>query len=250
MPAPVFAALFAFGLVVLVRLQARALAIAVPILWLEMIVMGWLKRYPFLDLRTSNFLLVSSLIVVVIGAIGLVMAVQRLPIVTSSAAAVLVAAVMIVLFTIGFFGYLDRLHLPPEDVRSEVQVVAERLRPGDVILVDQAANFGFSYYWPHSHVTFRRDDSGQGFSTQVKGLGAIYVQGRTFDDVLGALREANTRLQKSGGQAHLYIVRTHLSGGDVANWHRAFATLGLDPRLERVGNDPLAVLEPAPAQPS
>ena len=250
MPAPVFILLGAIGLAMLVRLRARAAAIAMPILWLEMLVMGRLQRYPFLDLRTSNFLLISSLVVAVLGAIGIVGFVRRLPIVTSVAASVVVVLIFAVLFTVGFFGYLDRLHLPAEDVRSEVLAVAGLRRPNDVILVDQAANFGFAYYWPHGHVTFHRDDSGQGFATQVSGLGAIYIDGRTFDDVLAGLREAAERLQRAGGTTRLYIIRTHLSVGDVANWHRVFATLGVAPVQDRVGNDPLLVLAPQTPPPA
>ena len=77
MPPGAFIALFVLGIVMLVRLQARALAIALPLMWLEMAIIGRLERYPFLDLRTSQFLLVSSVFVVALGAVGVVLAVGR-----------------------------------------------------------------------------------------------------------------------------------------------------------------------------
>jgi len=63
MRAIVFVVLFAAGIVVLVSLQARAVAIAAAVLWIEMVLAARLRRYPFLDQRTSHFLLVSSLVV-------------------------------------------------------------------------------------------------------------------------------------------------------------------------------------------
>ena len=70
MPLPVFILLFLAGIAVLVKLRAHALAVAVPFLWIEMAVLGRLRRYPYLDLRTSHFLFVVSLVVVAIGAVG------------------------------------------------------------------------------------------------------------------------------------------------------------------------------------
>ena len=132
MPAAVFIVLFGVGLVVLVRVNARAVAIAMPLLWLEMALIGRLRRYPYLDLRTSQFLLVSSLLVVVLGAVGLVGAARALPPVRGHAigagAAGVVAVALAVLFTAGCVHYIRQLNIPSEDVRSETFAVAAQQR--------------------------------------------------------------------------------------------------------------------------
>ncbi len=249
MPVAVFVVLFALGLVVLVRVRARALAIAVPVLWVEMAVIGRLRRYPYLDLRTSQFLLVASLIVVALGAVGLVGAARGLPpvrgaeigTVTAGVASVVLAA----LFTIGFVHHVRELNIPAEDVRSETFAVSAKYRAHDVVLVNESANFGFSYYWPHGHMTFHHDDSGQGFGTQVSGVDAVYIASRTYADIAHGLREAVDRWRRAGTGSHLYIVRTHLSSVEEASWQRAFTSVGVTPRVDPVGSDPLLVVGPA-----
>ena len=58
MPVPVFIRLFLAGIGVLLSLRSRALAMALPFLWIEMAVAGRLRKYPYLDVRTSHFLLI------------------------------------------------------------------------------------------------------------------------------------------------------------------------------------------------
>src|SRR5262249_38142807 len=55
-------ALFVLGCVMLARMGRPGLACALPVLWLEMFAVGVAHRYPFLDERTSLFLLVVSLV--------------------------------------------------------------------------------------------------------------------------------------------------------------------------------------------
>ena len=100
-----------------------------------------------------------------------------------------------------------------EDVRSPTLAVADRRTADDVILVSSSARYGFSYYWPHGHVVFHSDTSGQGFWPEVSGLGAIYARGRTNDDVLAALRTAVERWHAAPAGSRLLIVRTHVSLG-------------------------------------
>ena len=249
MPVAVFVVLFALGLVVLVRIRARALAVAVPFLWLEMAVIGRLRRYPYLDLRTSQFLLVVSLIVVALGALGVVAATRALPRVRGvdigTGAAGVVSAVLAGLFAIGFVHHIRELNIPAEDVRSETLAVAAKYRPPDVVLVNESANFGFSYYWPHGHMTFHHDESGQGFGTEVSGVDAIYVSSRTYQGIAHGVREAVDRWRHAGAGSHLYIVRTHLSSVEEASWQRAFKAAGLKTQPVPVGSDPLLVPGPA-----
>jgi hypothetical protein len=208
--------------------------------------MGRLRRYPFLDLRTSQFLLVSSLIVAVLGALGLAAAARALPAVRgveiATAGTAVVMVVLAALFTIGCVHYVRDLNIPAEDVRSETVALAAQLRAHDVVVVNESANFGFAYYWPHGHITFHHDNSGQGFATAVSGVDAIYVPTRTYDGIAHGLREAVVRWQHAGPDSRLYIVRTHLSSDEERSWKRAFAALALTPKVLPVGSDPLLMV--------
>ena len=247
MPVAVFIGLFLVGIAVLVKLRCRALAVALPLLWIEMAAMGRLRRYPYLDLRTSNFLLVASLVVVAIGAVGLVLAIARAPRVAGRrfgvAIAVVAGGVMAVSFFSAFVHHLDQQTIPNEDVREETLVVAKRLEANDVVLVNDSARFGFAYYWPRGPLQFHSTDaSGQGFRPEVKGVHAIYAEGRTDAEVLAAMRAATTRWRAAPAGSRLYIVRTHISPGEITAWHRAFEKFHLEPHRENVGGDLLLVI--------
>ena len=116
-----------------------------------------------------------------------------------------------------------------------------------MVLVNESANFGFSYYWPHGHITFHHDDSGQGFGTEVAGVDAVYVPTRDYRDVLAGLREALDRWRRAGAGSRLFIVRSHLNPDEDQAWRRAFAALELDPSVLNAGTDPLLVLGPSAA---
>jgi hypothetical protein len=246
-PALLFVALFVLGVVVLARLRVRSLAVAMPLLWVEMIVVGRAQRYPFLDLRTSHFLLVSSLVVVALGAVGLVRALSRLwlaehPLVGTSIAAVVTITLAAVFFA-DFHSYVRFLNVPFEDVRSETVAVAARRQPSDVILVNSAGNFGFGYYWPHAHLTFHDDDSGQGFAVRASGVDAIYAIGREYPQVAAAVGQAVDRLRAAPTGSRLYIVRTHMSLIDYDTWQSAFDAFHIVPKEDVVGIEPLLVLD-------
>jgi len=254
-PAWLLVALFVAGVVVLTRVRARSIAIAVPVLWVEMIVAGHAQRYPFLDQRTSHFLFVSSLIVVALGAVGVVGLLSRLwltkrPLLgtgLAAAAAVALAAV----FIGDFHSYVHVLNIPTEDVRSETVAVAARRQPQDVILVSSAANFGFAYYWPHHpHLTFHDDDTGQAFAVHVTGINAINVPTRDYVDVLAGVQRAVGQLHAAPPGSRLYIVRSHMSTSDYETWDQAFRAVHVDPKEDVVGSDSLLVLDRSALRPS
>jgi hypothetical protein len=246
MPAFVFVALFALGIGVLVRLRAVALAVAVPFLWFEMAAAARASKYPFLDLRTSHFLLMSSYVVIAIGVAGVVLmlAAVRVPNIApaSKAVAAIVGGVAIAAFLGGSARYVGDLHIPAENVRAETLAVARTWRPGDVIVISQPSNFGFSYYWPGGHVVFRSSDAAQGFRAEVTNVPVIYTRGRTYVDVLAALRAGKHTWRERGATSRLFIVRTHLSPGEAHAWATAIERLHLAPRKVAVGSDPLLVV--------
>jgi len=247
MPVVVFIALFLVGVVVLVLIGARAVAVAVPVLWIEMAIVARARRYPFLDLRTSHFLLVSSLVVVAVGVAGLLQLVLGWQKIVGTIASIAVAA----LFLGSVRVHVDKLGIPFETAREQTQYVAAHSTPSDVVLVNSSGTYGFAYYWPDGKVVAITDHSvGQGFRAQVAGLNAVYATGRTDAAVLDALRAAVARWHAAPPGSRLYIVRSHVSAGEKTAWHRAFAQLGLHPRVISTGVEPLVVLDPPTSAPS
>jgi hypothetical protein len=242
MPALVFVALVVIGVVALVRLGAPAIAIALPLLWIEMGTVAHLRRYPFLDLRTSHFLLLSSFVVGAVGVAWVVELISRWNLIPAVAVTIVAAA----LFSIGFRSQLDTLNISYENAAAQAIYVSEHRTPNDVILVNSGGAFGFSYYWPHGSITTERDEStGQGFRAQVKDLRAQYIIGRTDADVLDALRAALRSWHAAGPGSHLFIVRSHVLGKEALAWKRAFDTLRVHPRAVHFRAEPLLVLGPS-----
>jgi MFS family permease len=240
MPALVFIAFFAFGVVVLWRMRERALAIAVVALWAELFLAARLQKYPFLNLRISQFLLVSSLVIVAIGAFGLVRICARLHV----AAAIVVGVCIAALFSAGTLQYFYTMPGGTEDVRAQAVYVATHRGPHDVIIVNESANFGFAYYWPHGHVAFHGDDSGQGFAARAVGVGAFYVPDESYTSVFLTLQTAVKRWRAAGPDSRLFIVRTHVDAAERGAWRRAFLRLDVlnDRHKERVGPEALVIL--------
>jgi hypothetical protein len=239
MPAIAFAFLFVGGVAVLARRGARAPAIAIALLWLEMMVLARLRQYPFLDRRTSHFLLVSSMVVVAIGAAGVIDAAFR----WKRVMGVVVGVALAVGFAAGFAAHVDVLQISNEDSRSLTTYVAEHRRPRDVILVSAGAAFGFSFYWPHGRLVALSADTAEGFRTRVAGLDAVYADGPTNEDVLSALRVADNRWRAAGPGNRLFIVASHVLEPEQRAWNRAFAQLNLHPKTVAVGPEPLLIVD-------
>ena len=144
-PAWLGIALFIAGLVTIFRLGRPATAIAVTALWPEMLVLSALKKYPFLDVRTSTFLFAITVVVAAIGIAGLGLLVR--PWLRGGVAAMLAAAAAVA-FIIGAQPYVRIHSIVREDVRDQARYIAAHAAPGDVILVNLTSNWGFAYYWP------------------------------------------------------------------------------------------------------
>ena len=151
---------------------------------------------------------------------------------------------MAALFTAGTLHYFYTVPGGTEDVRAQAVYVATHRGPHDVIIVNESANFGFAYYWPHGHVTFHGDDSGQGFNARAVGVGAIYVPDESYTSVFLTLQTAVKRWRAAGPDSRLFIVRTHVDALERGAWRRAFLRLDVlkDRHKERVGPEALVIL--------
>ena len=167
MPRLLFVGLMVAGIVVLARMGERALAVAAPTLWLEMLLLGRARRYPFLDLRTSHFLLVPSVVITVIGAFGALHVIGRRSVGVAAAGGLALVGI----FLAGSIPHIHELNIAPKGPRSQTEYLAKQRRPSDVILVNHTASSGFSYYWPHGRIRFFEANLTKGFRTEAEGVG-------------------------------------------------------------------------------
>jgi hypothetical protein len=138
-------ALIGVGLVTLWRAGLPALALAVPAVAAELVVLGFAGAYPFLEPRTVIF---YAALLTVTAAAGLATLV-RLGLGHRATAPVAVAgAVLVALLLVPGWVRAGRGDIPGEDVKAQVADVLARSRPGDPVLVTFAATFSFAYYWP------------------------------------------------------------------------------------------------------
>jgi hypothetical protein len=241
MPGAVFLAGFALGVAALVRLRASAVAIAVPLVWVEMMIAGRLERYPFLERRTFHFLLVTTVAVIAVGVVWALLQLARRSVVAGSVAAI----VSIGLFAAGVDPHWRELSVPNQDVRSQVEVVARDATPDDIILVTQLANWGFAYYWPKDPAFATEDDSvAAGYVMGVRNPNVVVARGRDDPAVLDALQEAVARQRRSPG-SRIFIVRMHWLGEERSAWSQAFHALGLQPRTVPAGLGNVLVIDPS-----
>ena len=167
--------LFIAGLVTIFRLGRPATAIAVTALWPEMLALSALKKYPFLDERTSTFLFAITVVVAAIGVAGLGSLLR--PWLKGGVAAILAAAAAVA-FTAAAHPYVRSHSIPHEDVRDQARYVATHAAPGDVILVNLSSNWGFAYYWPAARRLPGRPRRFAGIRGAFPGTAAHYRRAR------------------------------------------------------------------------
>jgi hypothetical protein len=236
----VFVALLVVGVVALTRMRRPGTALAVPILWGVMFVAGAADRYPFLDQRTSHFLLIVSLAVVAIGFTGCIVFLAT----KSQTIAVVACVVAAIAFVSGTRHYVRERGIPNEDLRSQVRYVAEHRAPSDVVVVSYMSNYGFAYDWPGADVDYRDDPiSTNGFLTSVKNVpNLVELSDRTDEATLEGMQRAVELARAAAAGAspgRIWVLRTHLSPLEDVAWTNALDALGLEPEVVPVGPEAL-----------
>jgi hypothetical protein len=239
MPAWVFIALFVVGIVALVRLHATAVAIAVPFLWIEMFIAARLQKYPFLDQRTFHFVLIPTVAVIAIGVVWVVINLAR----TVPVAGMLLALLAGALFVHGIAPSWHEIGVPHEDVRAQTAYVAQNMQAEDIVVVNHNAGYGFAYYWPRDPVSASKAIGVQGFVMAVHNPHVIFT-GSGPKAVLATLREGIRRQRQSGSGSRVFIVLTHMIPKEKTLWSDAFRALHVQPRVVKVGPEPLRVIDP------
>jgi hypothetical protein len=138
-------ALIGVGLVTLWRAGLPALAVAVPAVGAELVVLGFAGAYPFLERRTTIF---YAALLTVTAAAGLA-TLARLGLRRRAGAPLAVAGLLVVaMLLVPGWARAGRGDIPGDDVKAQVADVLARSRPGDAVLVSFGASFSFAYYWP------------------------------------------------------------------------------------------------------
>jgi hypothetical protein len=204
-----------------------------------------LHRYPFLDRRTSHFLLVLSIVVV---AIAIADAAFRLAAIRR-ALGVAVLVVAAGLYFSGVSEYIGQPSIPTEDVRSQVRYVEENQTTGDTILISVLGGWGFAYYWEQDAPTFVETTKfATGFGVAYSRDDIIIASGRSIDAVDESVRQAVEASMRSESSGRIWLVRTHMNGAEAAAWADALDSQGLSFTEIDTGVEPLTLIETTGAQ--
>jgi hypothetical protein len=241
--------LFAAGLVTMYRLGRPATAVALAVLWPEMLVLSALHKYPFLDERTSTFLFAVTVVTAAIGVAGACCLLRPW---LRGALAATAAVAAVAAFAWGAHPHLRAHPIPGGhgDVRAQTQYVAAHAAPGDVVLVNLSSNWGFAYYWPPGQPSIRSDRAVlQEYEAYFPGQPRIVVAfNRDSAAVSSAVSRAAARARagasaRPGACIRIWLVRTHVSPDELTAWRAALARRDLV--LTHVGRAGLAVIPAA-----
>ena len=213
------------GLVTIARLGHAVTALAVALLWPELAAASAVKRYPFLDLRTSTFLIAVTTLVAAVGVAGICALVRPYWRGTLAVALALLAAIP---FAVHSAQDVRSHKIPFEDARDQVRYVARNADPHDVIVVNNASNRAFVYYAPFGGAQAAPD------SYEAIGYLGYYpdrpriVMAVTSDyqAVSFALHQAVVLARTSPG-ARIWLVRSHENRGEIQAWRSALRDEGL-----------------------
>ncbi|MDQ2740185.1 MAG: hypothetical protein M3Y35_16540, partial [Actinomycetota bacterium] len=136
--------LIVVGVATLGSLRRFATGLVVPVLAAEMVILGAIKQYPFLDFRTSHFLTTALAVTVAVGIGGIGTVLSRLHVAASAAVALL--AVALLLINPQVRNAVRAKPIPAEDLRTPTRYIEGHQQPDDVIVVAMLSSWGFAYY--------------------------------------------------------------------------------------------------------
>lgn len=236
----------AVALTVLAVSGDLALALMPVIAFGEMVVAGLARRFPLLDARTTTWLTV--LVVALLGAgAGRALAGSWLRERVRHGRWVAGVGGLVVLLAAGSYAFAARgdvrSHLiPAEDARSQAAVVAAERRPGDIVIVDLAADWAYGYYGgtpaPLRAVPF--GPVANGFLLAYPDPDTIAMTARTAAAVQIAYDQAKVLATRTPG-ARVWVVRMHMPAAEAAGWQRTLAAAD----VIRHDHDGLLLVAPA-----
>ena len=229
------------GIVTIFRLGRPATALALTVLWPVMLAVNVVRRYPFLNIRTSTFLFAITAVVAAVGLIGVCSLLRPLLKQWTVAVVVAVAAVGAAAFAVHAAPFVRSHPFPNEDERQQVSYVAAHAAPDDVILVNTSTAFGFAYYWPVGQPARRYDHNvAQEYVPYFPGQPRIVIaQSGNAANVAKAVSQA-VRQAVLRSCAPIWLIRTHAAVSEQAAWSAALGRKGL--AVTPVGSDGLSIV--------
>jgi hypothetical protein len=233
------AALALAGIAALIWLRRFALAAMLPVTLAIVIAASAAGKYPFGDLRTSTFWLVTVplLMAVAVAAAGHWAArIHRW-------APAVITAVALAVWVPATGPYIRSHPIPNEDVRAEVVYLDHHFRPGDVVIVNYGASFGFAYYYPVTP-SFPAGHGPNGHLVAYPDAPWIVVTVRAPAAIAHALATARAKIaaEPAGTRGRIWIIRSHKGPGEYRVWRRDLARDHV--KVIRVGPDPILLYRP------
>lgn len=209
-----------------VALGRTAVAVAVPLLLVEMVLLSAAGQYPLFDLRTSHFLTTAVAVTAALGAAHGCALLTRWHV----AAPVLATVVVGAMFVLNGRGEIraEVINQPAphaEDLRSPTAYLASNLRPQDVVVVNMLSSWGFAYYWPHGSPSIEPVTSNlQRFVAVFPDRpGIVVATDRTQQAVDDAVSRAAALVAGRGPQTRIFFLHQHLMDGEEGFFTAAFA---------------------------
>ncbi len=202
------------GVIAMRRRNFPVAALAIPILWLEMVFMGIFEKYPFLDQRTSHFLLILTIAVAGIGVESLFSSVSLRS--SSLATGLLLLAFGMVLWQSSAF--VGSRSFPHDEVRAQTRYVENNYESGDVVLVNALSGKGFAYYWPDQPTFFPTDRFLSGFSVRFDQTNIVLAEGRSSSDIEKAFAAALRSASLRDSTGIIWLVRFYMTESELAAW--------------------------------
>ncbi len=227
------------GIVVVARLGRLAAALVLPLLYVEMITLGVLDKYPFLDQRTSHFLLLLTVAFAAVGISGLAVVLHRRWGMAGSLA--LIGMVAFVFYAAS--PYVGTESIPNEDARSQVQYIEENSRPGDTVLVNSPGRWAFAYYWHADDPVFVPSDrSATGYNVDYDEDYIVIPSGRTPPEIDDGLDIALAIASGPNASGRVWLVRSHMITSEFEAWQAALDQEGFAVESLNVGPEPLLLI--------
>jgi hypothetical protein len=255
MPGPLLLALLVAGLVTIAWRRAYAVLIAILLLPVLCVVLGVARIYPLLDVRTSNFLLVTVAAVAGLGVVGLALGLTalgrrfitagwRTPVAVGLTLAALAAFTLSNVDWYRFDGRRPGIAattpMITEDIRDATVYVRSHRAPRDVVLLSYQARYGVAFYWDDSPLRPQVFPNSVGWVPALPdGVPFVVSAGTTPDDVSAALTQALTLATRNGSR--IWLIRTHWTG-EKAGWTSALA--GKQTTIVTGGVEPVVLITP------
>ncbi len=231
------------GIAALLWLRRFALAAMLPVTLVVVLAASAAGKYPFGDLRTSTFWLVTVPLLMAVA----VAAAARWAANLSRWAGLAVTAAALAVWVVAAGPFIRSHLLPNEDVHSQVTYLDHHFRHGDVVIVSYAASYAFAYYYPLANPSFPADPVGPNahIPAYPRVPWIVVMTNRHPVDVKGALAAARAKVaaEPSGAHGRIWIIRSHMKPAEVNAWRRDLA--GNRVTTIHVGSEPILLYLPS-----